>query len=64
MDLKPSFDITDCGDELQVGFYLGDFQVASALIPLDIGDDQAMVLARVFGEAFIASARPRSAGLS
>lgn len=64
MEHKPSYDITDCGDELQVAFFIDHVQVAGAVIPLEIGDDQAMILAQVFGESFIASARPRSVGLS
>ena len=64
MDLKPNYDITDCGDELQVGLYLDDFQVGNLLIVQDIGEDQAMLLAQNLGDCFVASMRPRSVGLS
>lgn len=64
MEMKPSYDIKDVGEELEVGFFVDEFKVAFAIIPLEIGDEQALGLARCFGEAFIASVRPRSAGFS
>lgn len=44
--------IDDDGDDLQVQMYQGDVQVAGAIIPMSLGDDQAYELARILGDAF------------
>lgn len=53
--MKATYRIEDDGDDLQVFMCLGDFQVASACVPLVIGDDQAFVLADNLGKAWVQS---------
>lgn len=60
----PTYEITDDGDDLQLSMLVGEYQVASALVPLLVGDDEAYVIARNLGEAWLQMMRPRSVGLS
>lgn len=55
MELKPTYTISDDGDEFQVAMYLGDYQVAGAMIPQNIGEDEALKLALNFGDVFVKS---------
>jgi hypothetical protein len=56
MAIKPTYHIQDEGDEFQVAMYLGEVQVAGACVPMLIGEDEALTLARNLGEAWLQSA--------
>ena len=60
-----TFSIDDQGDGFDLALFDGGRQVGGAFFPFDQGgEDSAFDLATMMGAAFVASARPRSAGLS
>jgi hypothetical protein len=60
-----SFSVDDDGDAVQLHLVEAGHQVGGAFFPFGQGgEDSAFDLANMMGAAFVASARPRSAGLS
>lgn len=57
--------VDDDGDAVQLLLVEAGRQVGGAVFPFGVGgEDLAFDLANMIGAAFVASARPRSAGLS
>ena len=60
-----SYLVEDDGDSAQLHLVEAGQQIGGAFFPFaHNGEDSAYELANLFGIAFVASARPRSAGLS
>jgi len=60
-----TYRIDDEGDGYGLVLLEDGVQVGGALLPIDVlGEDAAFDLAKSLGQSFVASARPRSAGLS
>ena len=60
-----SYSVDDDGDAVQLHLVEAGHQVGGGLFPIDaLGEDVAFDLAKMLGDSFVASARPRSAGLS
>jgi hypothetical protein len=60
-----SYSVDDDGDAVQLHLVDAGQQVGGAFFPFDQGgEDSAFDLANMMGASFVASARPRSAGLS
>lgn len=59
------YSVEDDGDGCQLLLVEDGYQVGGALVRFDLlGEDAAFDLANTLGQTFVASARPRSAGLS
>ena len=59
------YSVEDDGEAVQVVMVEDGHQVGGALVPFDLlGQSEAFDLANSLGQTFVASVRPRSAGLS